>query len=350
MDIGEPERSGRLRTADDRAAWWLPLSSELDHTPVMPVARAGTPDVGRPNPRPGTVRQAVVRPDTRPGTQAVVRRVRAVVRGDVQAVMRRDVFPVQRTRDPLVDTDAMGLRNFNIGLVPASVTPPVTWQRAAWFAVLSSAAVLIGLAFAASKLVGTNAPDEELGMPGYPTTAPILTGFATSPVPSHRQDAVVGRPDGTPVQRSEAVLSTAHLLPGPPQPAALAPEVGTTPDAPPPPTVTTVPNSARPVVDGAALAAMTEWFYEDAAFDPATALELVADPFRVDVEALLAKRFAEVALIRVTEISVDPANGVTVSTLHVTMKDGTTTTEKRELFFTTTDDPLITAERPVGDA
>ncbi|MEO6086714.1 MAG: hypothetical protein ABIQ18_26730, partial [Umezawaea sp.] len=50
--------------------------------------------------------------------------------------------------DPLVDTEGSGLRTFNIGLVPASVTPPRTWKRAAWFAVVSSAGVLIGLAVA----------------------------------------------------------------------------------------------------------------------------------------------------------------------------------------------------------
>ncbi|QTR01450.1 hypothetical protein J7S33_18795, partial [Saccharothrix algeriensis] len=77
-------------------------------------------------------------------------------------------IPAQRTRDPLLDTDAMGLRKFDIGLVPASVTPPRTWQRAAWFAVLSSAAVLVGLAFAAATLVGANTPEERIGVPGYP--------------------------------------------------------------------------------------------------------------------------------------------------------------------------------------
>src|SRR4051812_33219903 len=47
--------------------------------------------------------------------------------------------------DPLVDIECSGLRKFNIGLVPASVTPPRTWKRAAWFAVASSLGVLIGL-------------------------------------------------------------------------------------------------------------------------------------------------------------------------------------------------------------
>ncbi|NUT47951.1 MAG: hypothetical protein HOV94_11670, partial [Saccharothrix sp.] len=93
MDIGEPDRSGRHRP-EDGAASWLPMGGELEHGPRDPAA-------ARPLPPPP---------------------------------------------DPLADTDAVGLRKFNIGLVPASVTPPRTWRLAAWFAVLSSAGVLVGLA------------------------------------------------------------------------------------------------------------------------------------------------------------------------------------------------------------
>src|SRR3954447_24713372 len=47
--------------------------------------------------------------------------------------------------DPLLDTDPVGLRKFDIGTVPASVTPPRTWRRAAWFSVGSSVAALVAL-------------------------------------------------------------------------------------------------------------------------------------------------------------------------------------------------------------
>ncbi|MBB5954948.1 hypothetical protein FHS29_001518 [Saccharothrix tamanrassetensis] len=312
MDIGEAERSGRHRPVDDGAAIWLPLGSVLDHAPA-----------------------AHAKPAARP-----------------------DAFPVQRTRDPLADTDAVGLRKFNIGLVPASVTPPRTWQRAAWFAVLSSAAVLIGLAVAAAKLVGAHTPEERIGMPGYPSASPILTGFATNtttalpPAPGVRAGA--GEPDGTPAERPEAARTagdrSAPPSPAPPATPSSAPVAGSTPGTPARPAVSTVPSQAKPMVDGAAVASLTELFYEEVATNSAGALAMVVDAFRADAQALLEQRFADVSLIEVTEISVDPAGGVTVSTLRVTKKDGTTSTEKRELSFTGGDDPLINAERPFDGA
>ncbi len=315
MDIGEPERSGRHRLEDDEAARWLPLGGELDHAPA---------------------------PHAKP-------------------VVRPDVFPVQRTCDPLVDTDAVGLRKFNIGLVPASVTPPRTWRRAAWFAVLSSAAVLVGLAYAAAKLVGADTPEDRIGMPGYPIVAPIVTGFASSTPP--RPSAGVGEPDGIPVDRPDAVRATGEGRTGstastatPTAPGGGVGEAGdvggvggTQPGTSSRPTVTTVPSTAKQLVDGAAIASRTERFFEEAAANTDTALTMVSDTFRSDAEALLEQRLADVSLIRVSEISVDPATGVTVSTLHVTKKDGTTSTEKRELTFTTAGDPLINAERLLGD-
>ncbi|WP_158844664.1 hypothetical protein [Saccharothrix deserti] len=297
MDIAEPERSGRHRL-DDGAAIWLPMGGELVHTPHERV---------------------VVRP-----------------------------LPAEPPPpDPYVDTDAMGLRKFNIGLVPASVTPPRTWKRAAWFTVLSSAGVLVGLAIAAAKLVGSN-PVERIGMPGYPTDVPLLTGFATTGPPSTTSAAW-----GTGRRTAEVVADGVIAPTDDGTAAGGTSSTGDTTSAPGPSTsahVTTVLAESQPVVDAEAIAISTERFYEEVAVNADTALTMVSDSFRSNGEALLAQRFADVSLIEVTEISVDPANGITVSTMQVTRKDGTTTTEKRELVFTTADVPLIDDERPVDDA
>src|SRR5437867_283497 len=45
-----------------------------------------------------------------------------------------------------------GLRTFNLGTIPASVTPPRTWRRAAAFAVGTAMLVLLGLGYAAVTL------------------------------------------------------------------------------------------------------------------------------------------------------------------------------------------------------
>ncbi|RKT57662.1 hypothetical protein [Saccharothrix australiensis] len=298
MDIAEQQRSGRHRLDDDGAA--------------------------RRPPRGGPAR-----PATAP---------RAI---------RLDELPLQRTRDPLADTDAAGLRKFDIGLVPASVTPPRTWRRAAWFAVLSSAAVLVGLAYAAAELVGVSAPAEPIGMPGYPSAAPVVPGPTATAPPYQAGLGVIG----TPAARPDGLRSTAGRparVAVAPAGTAAVPEPGPTPDEPPPPTVRTVPNAAAPLVDGAEMAARAERFYELLA--AGGALSLVSDAFRGDAEALLERRFADVAEVRVSEVSVDPVRGVAVSTLHVTEQDGTRRTEKRELVFTTTGDLVIRDERPFAGA
>jgi hypothetical protein len=295
MDIGEPERSGRHRL-EDGAAIWLPMGGELDHTPFERAP-------ARPAPAP---------PPLPP--------------------------------DPFVDTDAMGLRKFNIGLVPASVTPPRTWRLAAWFSVLSSAGVLVGLAVAAASLVGTNGPAERIGLPGYPTDVPLLTGFATTPPPPTHSTA--RRPAAEAVANGLVAASGQRAAPD----GSPVHRTGGTPGPDTSPVVTTVPAAAQPVVDAETIAENTELFYEGVAASSDSALTLLSDAFRAAGEVLLEEEFADVSLIEVREITVDPTRGVTVSTLDVTRKDGSRTTQKRELVFTTGGVPLIDHERPAGGA
>ncbi|PRY43649.1 hypothetical protein CLV43_103396 [Umezawaea tangerina] len=272
-------------------------------------------------------------------------------------------MPAQRGRpapDPLVDTDAAGLRKFNIGLVPASVTPPRTWKRAAWFAVVSSAGVLVGLAIAAAKLVGNSGPVERIGMPEYPANVPIVTDFGTrtsTKAPTSGQSADT-RPQDTARAGGTSTAAPRGSDPGSTSGGAGATtattpagttEPGSAPDTTSP-TVTTVPNQDKPLVDASAIASRTEKFYEEVSANTATALALTTEDSRPTIEAVLEQRFADVSLVRVKEISVDPTRGVTVSTLQITKKDGTASTEQRELTFTLSGEPLINAERLTGIA
>ncbi|MCE7000488.1 hypothetical protein LZG04_37575 [Saccharothrix sp. S26] len=301
MDIGEPERSGRHRL-EDGAAIWLPMGGELEHTPLggAPVPLVPAPPPAPPPPP-----------------------------------------------DPFVDTDAMGLRKFNIGLVPASVTPPRTWKLAAWFAVLSSAGVLVGLAVAASSLVGTNGPTERIGLPGYPTDVPLLSGFPTPtpaappPTTPHRQPAEA--------LANGIVAATGGERATPDRGSAIDRPAGT-PGPQAPVLVTAVPPGAQPIVDAETIAEHTELFYEGVATNSDSAMSLVSDTFRLAGEVLVSHEFADVSLIEVREITVDATRGITVSTLEVTREDGSRTLERRELVFTTRGVPLIDAERPAAGA
>lgn len=260
---------------------------------------------------------------------------RPVVGGD------RIPLPRRRQTDPLQDTD--GLRKFNIGLVPASVTPPRTWKRAAWFAVISSVLVLVGLSVAAAKLVGGGGAVETVGLPGYPSDVPFISGLPTSP-PS---PSVTGtRPSAASTGRGAAVpgtgTGTGTSAPGS-SVAGSAP--GTAPSGTAPPVITTVPVSQAPVVDGGKIAQRTASFYQEMATNADTALALTTDTVRSNAGALLEGRLADISLIEVKEIAVDPSKGLTVSLLQVTKKDGSVSTEKRELSFTVGDLPLINGER-----
>jgi hypothetical protein len=273
--------------------------------------------------------------------------------------------PAQRDRrpapDPLVDSDGSGLGKFNIGLVPASVTPPRTWKRAAWFAVLASAGVLVGLAIAAAKLVGSSGPVEQVLMPDRPATVPIVTDFGTrtskptagSPGPETKPQGP-GRASGTQAAPSSGAGqsdgTSAGAEPTTPATSTASGTPGGTPDTPgtTSPTVTTVPNQEKPLVDSTAIASRTERFYEEIAANTDTAMALTTEAFRSTTEAVLEQRLADVSLIEVKEISVDPTKGITISTLQITKKDGTASTERRELVFTLSGDPLINAERLTG--
>ncbi|GGU63854.1 hypothetical protein [Lentzea flava] len=256
---------------------------------------------------------------------------RPVVGGD------RIPLPRRRQIDPLQDTD--GLRKFNIGLVPASVTPPRTWKRAAWFAVVSSVLVLVGLSVAAAKLVGGGGEVETIGLPGYPSDVPLIS---TLPTGGTSPSATSARPTAANTGRGAPVPGTgASSAPG-------GGDKGSATNTKPSgsaPVITTVPVTNTPVVDGSKIAQQTEHFYREMATNADTALAMTTDTVRSNAGALLEGRLADISLIEVKEIVVDPSKGLTVSLLQVTKKDGTVSTEKRELSFTLGDLPLINGER-----
>ncbi|GAB2853328.1 hypothetical protein [Lentzea nigeriaca] len=249
-----------------------------------------------------------------------------------------DRIPLPRGRqiDPLQDTD--GLRKFNIGLVPASVTPPRTWKRAAWFAVISSVLVLVGLSVAAAKLVGGGGEVETIGLPGYPSDVPLISTLPTGGT----------SPSVTSVKTTAANTGRGARVPGTGSSGAPGGSERSATDTKPSgsvPVITTVPVTNAPVVDGSKITQQTEHFYHEMATNADTALAMTTDTVRSNAGALLEGRLADISLIEVKEIVVDPSKGLTVSLLQVTKKDGSVSTEKRELSFTPGDLPLINGER-----
>ena len=252
------------------------------------------------------------------------------------------------------DTGPIGLKSFNLGNVPASVTPPRSWRRAAWFMIFASVAALVGLVCVTTTMVGPRRTADHLSaLPNLPTGPELaqLTTTATAPRTSRsrRSDPATARDlaDGPPRALtapgsgtvadgagSGLVDTSAAGADGPVDTGTGQPAEGGTP-------VTTVAGSGPPSANPATLAARTQTFFQDVTTDTAAAAQLTAGTVRDDAEALIQQRYGQIAAIQVQSISVDPNSGVTISLLKVVDKDGTTQSQQTTLHFTLGTDPKI---------
>jgi hypothetical protein len=242
-----------------------------------------------------------------------------------------------RDIDPMVDTDPVGLRKFGIGTVPASVTPPRKWRRAAWFSVGSSVAALVALLILGALLVGPSRMRTQIeSFPGNALQVPLPTTTTASPA---RQ-----LPPGAP----SAVAATGSAATRPDATGAATTGGATaTSTHGQRPTITTVPGATNPVVDPGKIAQQTQHFFAAVTSDVGEAYQLTSGALKADGQAALQQRYQDVASVQVQGITIDPAKGITINTVLVTHKDGSTTSEQHVLAFTTGALPLISQDTPV---
>jgi hypothetical protein len=254
---------------------------------------------------------------------------------------------------PAVD----GLRTFDLGSVPASVTPPKTWKKAAWFAALSSGGVIVALLFAGSVLDGPTSTDPaSRGWPGYRGGQPLLNGEQETGSNSAENRSIVGKPQsgGRPTRHTtdasrspddappgstginagsalRAPGSTGELTTAPPQPTSTT--VPTKPPVTPPLRETTFAPwyAFRP--SAKAMGDNTEKFFNTVAEDPNAAATVTTGKLRDEGPQALARRYADVAYFEVKDIYIDQNRRITVNTVEVTHDDGTKTIEQRTLTF-----------------
>jgi hypothetical protein len=264
--------------------------------------------------------------------------------------------------DPLTDTGPMGLHKFDLGYIPASVTPPKTWRRAAWFTVFCSAAALVGLLYVTSELVGpVHVAGDINSLPGLPTNLPFYTPPSSNSAPPNVRHGQPSRPDqqsrpnssgsaaqpvdaqGLPITTDDGTGSGDSLPPG----GGGAPGSGNPPVTvtSPPSTVTTV-NSGPPAVDPGKLGSRTEQYFSEVVTNVNAAADMTSDTVRGDAKAIIEQNYGDVSTIQIKSVSVDPSSGLTVSVLQVTNKDGSVSTQQRTLQFTLSGDPKI--ENPGG--
>jgi hypothetical protein len=73
---------------------------------------------------------------------------------------------------------------------------------------------------------------------------------------------------------------------------------------------------------------------------------MTSDTVHDNAKAIIEQNYGDVSTIQIKSVSVDPSNGLTVSVLQVTNKDGSVSTQQRTLQFTLSGDPKI--ENPGG--
>jgi hypothetical protein len=279
----------------------------------------------------------------RRGAEAVVLAVRArrVTRHRRPEVSPNDRPPLDAAgRDgresALSDTGSVGLRMFDLGAIPASVTPPRTSRRAAWFTIVASAAALLGLLAVGTMLVGPMRTSDRFdAMPDFPSGAPLaaIGGSASvRPVSASLRPAT-----STVVVGGDTVRLTPRRHAGRPTTGGgpTAPVVATLPAA------VTVPGG-EPVIDPTKLLKQTRTFFAQVTSNAQAAADLTDRTVRDDAAALIRQKYGDVSTIQIQSITLDPSDGLTVSLLRVVNKDGTTSTERTTLHFTLTADPKIT--------
>lgn len=292
----------------------------------------------------------------------------------VSADMVLDTVPMGTVRAEAVvhtlsETTATGLRKFDLGNVPASVTPPRSWRKAAWFAVGTSAAVVLGLSIAAVELMGRPVSDGTLidAMPAYPTgplTLERLPNEETTTGPSNTKKA-------TPPNRPTPSVSQ------PKRPAPQGPTsqdephdtvIGSSADGPTgndptsddptsqdmtsttqqEPYRTTVGPAPVTPTDPAAMGDRTEEYFKLVTSDPSAAHAMTTGGMAREGAEGIEARYTGVRRVEVQAITIDRNEAVTTSTVRVVHDDGTETIEHRQLTFTWGGDPKITDEMTTG--
>jgi hypothetical protein len=258
----------------------------------------------------------------------------------------------------LPETPATGLRKFDLGNVPASVTPPRSWRKAAWFAVGTSAAVVLGLSVAAVEFMGRPVGDDTLidALPAYPpgpltldqlpnrhtTTDSPDTGPTTRSTPPASEPAAENpqqnQHDAPPMDTVIGSSTTDG------QSSSDTPTQDTTSTTSREPSRTTVGPAPVTPTDPQAMGDRTEEYFRLVTINPEAAHTMTTGGMAREGAEGIEARYAGVERVEVQDITIDRNQAVTTSTIKVVREDGTETIETRQLTFTWGGDPKITED------
>ncbi|MBB2933936.1 hypothetical protein FHX82_000956 [Amycolatopsis bartoniae] len=256
-----------------------------------------------------------------------------------------------------------GLGSFDLGSVPASVTPPRTWRKAAWFATASSGGVVLALLFAGSALVGKPTPDQagDAWIPGLGGGLPTLGGERVVPAPDgggYSSEPSNGRPAGE-SSTSSSAETTAPLPESIREPDGTTSEGSvnspvtptrttsgtpagqepTTTPVPVKPAPTSAPYDADPFRfripqgDPKVLAQNSQRYLDTVTEDPQAAYAMTTGELQQEGAEGLEQKYADVAYFQVQHVQVHQYDGTTVCTVKLVRKNGTADTVQRTLTF-----------------
>lgn len=265
--------------------------------------------------------------------------------------------------EPLCPESGTGLSKFNLGGVPASVTPPKSWRGAALFTVFASAGVLVTLVFVSTSIVEPSTGPGHIGaLPGMGTHLPYehtreaasgsgTTGTTTSAAAtSSRERSTGAMPSSLGIVRDGTTVVIAgdapgsHTAPGDPGGPSSAPR-----HDPGPPTVVTAPQPSRlvktkPHTEAPPMVDDTKAYFAKVANQPRQASQLTGGSLHSEGADGISRRYPDARSVEVRRIEVDPSQGTTTNSITVHKDDGSTTTKTRTLEFTPGDDPEIVAD------
>lgn len=225
---------------------------------------------------------------------------------------------------------AEGLQKFDLGMTPASVTPPPTWRCAAWFTVVASAAALGGLILTSSMLVGYSRPPREWGLPQEPPPG----GNSPSGASAQGFPVLQGKPVGRAGQARESA--------GFPMVGGVVP--GNVPGLPP-----GIPLVEPPRPDPSTTEAVRrrceQYFAALRNGDLRGAYAMTSDSLHAAGFATFAVRYAAASSIEATEVTTEP--GHAVASVRILWADGRVETQRRELWLSRGANPLILADNPM---
>lgn len=253
-----------------------------------------------------------------------------------------------------------GLSTFDLGTVPASVTPPRSWRKAAWFATVSSGGVVVALLVAASYVVGQQPPQDQVAIENWTglrgENPPPLheEGFA-APQERTTTTTAPGSSSNVIADRAAVLPSTSMVLP------SQAPQPTTAPDATgaPSPTTSAAPSSSAPTTtaepqkpppspaeretrsdyfyrfppDAETMGDRSEIFLNQITENPEKAHEQTGGDLYAEGADAIAARYSHIAYFEIEHIYIDQRNRVTVNTVKVVFEDGTTERQQRTLRF-----------------